>query len=119
MRVLVDTSVWLEHFRGRATPLEQLLLENAVLTHSIVIGELSCGNIKSRRRILGDLKLLPAVQEAAPSETLELIESRRLYGKGLGYGDLQLLASALTAGVSLLSFDKALHRISRELRVSA
>ena len=117
MKTLVDTSVWLEYFKGNADPLEQLLMENSVLTHPIVIGELSCGGLKNRSRTLGDLKLLPKAKEAEFSETIELIEGHRLYGKGLGFGDVQLLASALLSGCSLLSFDKAVNLAARELKI--
>ena len=119
MKTLVDTSVWLEYFKKGADPLEQLLLENRVLTHSIVIGELSCGSLKNRNKTLGDLKLLPKAKEAESGEAIELIESHRLYGKGLGFTDIQLLASALITGCTLLSFDKAIHRAAKELKIES
>lgn len=117
MKTLVDTSVWLEYFRKGFTPLEDLLSERKAVIHPVVIGELSCGNFKHREKTLGDLKLLPRVPEASFNEVLELVESRRLYGKGLGFGDVQLLASALISGLSLLTLDKAAHRAAKELGV--
>jgi predicted nucleic acid-binding protein len=117
MKTLVDTSAWLEYFKGTVDVLDQLLSENNVLTHSIVIGELSCGSLKNRHRTLGDLKLLPKIKEASFDEAIELIESHRLYGKGLGFSDIQLLASALIANSSLFSLDKAINHAAKELGV--
>ncbi len=117
MKTLVDTSVWIEYFKGDADSLDQLLAENNVLMHSIVIGELSCGSFKNRNETLGDLKLLPKAKEADFNEAIQLIECRRLYGKGLGFSDVQLLASTLLSGSSLLSFDKAVKRAAKELGI--
>lgn len=119
MKTIVDTSVWLEYFRGTTDVLDSLLSENTVLIHSTVIGELSCGNFKNRHQTLRDLKVLPRADEADFEEVIELIESRRLYGKGLGLNDVRLLASALLSDVQLLSFDKAVNRAAKELGVLA
>lgn len=119
MNTIVDTSMWLEYFKGNADPLDHLLSENKVLIHSIVIGELSCGNFKNRNKTLGDLKLLPKAKEADFDEAIELIENSRLYGKGLGFSDIQLLASALISDSRLLSFDKAINRAAKELGIDS
>jgi predicted nucleic acid-binding protein len=113
MKTLVDTSIWLEYFKGNTDVLDHLLSEGNVLTHSIVIGELSCGNFKNRTKTLGDIKLLPKAKETDFDEAIELIELRRLYGKGLGFSDIQLLASALLSGCFILSADKAINRIAK------
>jgi predicted nucleic acid-binding protein len=77
-RVLVDTSVWIEHLKSPQTILINHLRNRLVLNHSAVIGELACGELESRL-FLSDLKTLPYVTEASPEEVLELIERRRLY----------------------------------------
>ena len=117
MKTLVDTSAWIEFFKGNADPLEMLLVENNVIIHSNVIGELSCGNIKNRNKTLGNLKLLPKAKEASFTEAIELIDSRHLYGKGLGFSDVQLLASALISGSALFSFNKAVKRAALDLNI--
>jgi predicted nucleic acid-binding protein len=119
MKTIVDTSAWIEYFKGGAGRLDQLLSDSDVLIHPVVIGELSCGSLKSRNKTLGDLKLLPRVDEAEFDEVISLIEDRRLYGKGLGFGDAQLLASALISGAPILSFDKALNQAAKSLGVGA
>ncbi|HJV00748.1 MAG TPA: hypothetical protein VJ752_09375 [Burkholderiaceae bacterium] len=41
--VLVDTSVWVDHFRHHDAALAILLDRNMALTHRIIIGEIACG----------------------------------------------------------------------------
>ncbi len=110
MAVLVDSSVWIDHFRKPSIQLIELLRHNQVLIHSAVVGELACGNLPNRKQFLADLLLLPAAKEASFAETLRLIESSRLSGKGLVWVDLQLLASAALSGADLLTLDKRLAR---------
>ena len=50
--VLVDTSVWVAHFRDKNADLASLLHSDQVLCHPLVIGELACGNLKQRSEIL-------------------------------------------------------------------
>ena len=114
---LVDTSVWIEHFRRGNARLKQLLLNNEVMVHPFVIGELACGTLKNRHEILGLLGELPSVDLAEHQEVLRLIEDRRLYGKGIGLIDAHLLASALITKVPLLTMDKALGRVAESLRI--
>lgn len=109
---LVDTSVWIAHLRSPQPELIRLLTAHQVLVHSAVIGELACGNLPNRSVFIQDLVLLPKAIEASAHETLELIERRRLYGKGLGWVDLQLLASASLSNAELLTYDKTLARFS-------
>ena len=82
---LVDTSVWIDHLRRPEETLLELLKDRRVLTHSAVIGELACGQIPKRDLFLTDLSLLPQVKEATSEEVLHLIDTHKLYGKGLGW----------------------------------
>ena len=113
--VLVDTSVWVDHFREGKAGLEKMLQQDRVVCHPFIIGELACGNLKNRAEILVLLKALPESVKADDEEILRFIEDRGLMGKGLGYIDVHLLASALLSGVSLWTVDKKLHGIAREL----
>jgi predicted nucleic acid-binding protein len=106
--VLADTSVWIEHFRRGEPRLASLLTDGHVLMHSFVLGELACGNLKNRARVLDDLQTLPSAALASTAEALRLIEDRKLYGRGLGWGDVHLLASALVSGCELWTLDKRL-----------
>jgi predicted nucleic acid-binding protein len=85
------------------------------MCHPSVIGELACGNLKNRATIIALLRLLPSAAVVQHEEVLAFIDARKLMGKGLGYADAHLLASALLGGVSLWTLDKRLERAAAEL----
>lgn len=113
--MLVDTSVWIDHFRRRNTTLAELLEQGHVWTHEFIIGELACGHLAKRGRILSYLCELPRVPTAAHEEVLRLLDGRRLAGRGLGWVDLHLLASSLIAKIPFWSTDKRLSAVARQL----
>lgn len=117
--VLADTSVWIEHFRRSDPRLANALVLGQVSIHPIVIGELATGNLKNRARVLTDLQALPRIREATFEECLHLIEVQKLSGKGLGWNDVQLLASARIEGLPLWTLDKALQGAAKALGVGA
>jgi predicted nucleic acid-binding protein len=106
--VLVDTSVWVSHLRDGNNELVRLLNDGRVLCHPLIVGELACGNLKDRTVILSFLQLLPMSTEAEQEEVLSFIENNRLMGKGLGYVDVHLIASAVLTGVPIWTLDKKL-----------
>jgi predicted nucleic acid-binding protein len=108
--ILVDTSVWIEHLRVGSPGLARLLEHGLVLAHPSVIGELACGNLKNRSRLLADLAALPDAVEATDEEVLRLIEERKLWGVGLGWIDAHLLASALLTNCGFWTLDRKLER---------
>ncbi len=116
---LVDTSVWVDHLRKGNKNLVTLLLSNRVITHPFVIGEIACGSISNRNEILELLAALPSAIQAQDTEVVQLIEQRQLYGKGVGWIDLHLIASALLTRCPLLSLDKRLSTLAINLGVSA
>ena len=114
--ILVDTSVWIEHFRKGNARLSSLLSNAVVLVHPFVIGELACGNLNNRNRILNLLDDLPASRVAHDREVLFLIEHNNLMGRGVGYIDAHLLASvSLTSGASLWTVDRRLKDVAGQL----
>lgn len=110
MSVLVDTSVWVDHFRRFNPLLAELVVLDQVLIHPMVVGELACGTPpEPRLRTLGDLEWLQPAIAATPSEVREFIEREKLYGLGCGWIDLTLLASTLlTQGAKIWTLDKRL-----------
>ena len=112
--VLVDTSVWIDHFRHRSTALEVLLRQDLACIHPMIVGELACGTPPApRSRTLRDLGLLPTIQHASLRETMEFIERESLYGLGCGLVDLVLLTSTLlTPGAKLWILDQRLARLA-------
>jgi len=113
--VLVDTSVWVEHFRQGDIGLDALLNEGQVICHPFIIGELACGNLKNRSQILSLLNTLSTAFVVDHEEVMGFIEKNRLMGKGLGYIDMHLLASAKLTNVSLWTLDKRLKDTSAAL----
>lgn len=116
--VLVDTSVWVEHFRRGNEVLRSLLVDGQVYCHPFIVGELACGHLKNRHEIL---TLLGSLQQALVSEdeeVLELIERNRLHGRGLGWVDVHLLGSALLSGTRLWTLDRRLRQVALEFDVA-
>ena len=117
---LVDTSVWIDHFRSSEPELVRLLTEQQVVTHPAVIGELACGLLADRNAALRDLGELPQVAAATHEEALIMIEAQSLMGRGIGYVDLLLLAScAVTPGTRLWTRDARLASVASDLGLAA
>ena len=106
--VLVDTSVWIHHFRSGNARLRELLREGEVATHPMVLGELACGNLLRRAETLRLLNRLPRIPQAADHLVLQSIDSRRLFGKGIGWIDAHLLTACLLSSVPLWTLDRRL-----------
>lgn len=115
---LVDTSVWVAHLRTGNDRLAALLRAGQVLSHPFVIGELACGNLRNRQEILALLAALPRASVADHGEVMTLLESSHLFGRGLGWVDLHLLASALLSRCALWTLDRPLQRAASALKVS-
>lgn len=107
--VIVDTSVWVDHFRHQNDGLVKLLVMDLVLTHPMVLGELACGTPPARFRTLRAIGLLQQPQQASLREVMEFVEREKLYGLGCGLVDMLLLASTLlTRGAQLWTLDRRL-----------
>lgn len=117
--MLVDTSVWVDHLRKGNARLESALETSEVWCHPFVQGELACGNLGNREGILSLLEALPLAPMMSHAEALSLVESRMLMGQGLGWVDVNLLGSALLAGITLWTLDQRLAEAGRRLGVGA
>lgn len=114
--ILVDTSVWIDHFRYGDATLADLLTARQVIAHPFVIGELALGNLHDREVILSTMRKLPQAAIVRPDELLHFIKQEALSGLGIGYVDAHLLAAArLTPGTSLWTRDKRLHAAAGKL----
>ncbi len=111
MRILADTSIWIGHLRVENSLFKGLLEEGVVLMHPCVRCELALGSMKNRSQILSLLATLPESDIATNDEVLYIIETKKLWGSGIGWVDAQLLAATrLTAACALWTFDGPLHR---------
>ncbi len=116
--ILVDTSVWVDHLRSGDVELAAALQAVQVGIHPWVVGELACGNLQARAQVLGLLQSLPPMPVASDREVLLFIDQQALMGRGIGYVDVHLLASARLAHARLWTRDKRLHAIAVELRLA-
>ena len=107
---MIDTSVWVDHFRKGVARLERLLVDDHVLCHPFVIGELACGNLRNRIEVIALLGQLAPAEPADDAEVLEFVERNRLYSSGLGWVDAHLLASTVLSGALLWTLDRRLQR---------
>jgi len=113
--ILVDTSVWVDHLnKGNAALVSELSGAN-VCVHPWVVGELACGNLRARAQVLEYFQSLPQVPIAGEEEAMFFIEQHMLMGRGIGYVDVHLLASACLSQSSIWTFDKRLHTVAVKL----
>lgn len=116
--VLVDASVWVEHFRGEEGRLGTLLAEGDATCHSLIIGELACADLTNRTEILELLRGLPAAPEISHDEALLFTELRGLAGLGLRYAEVQLLASALISKATLWTLNPGLEKVAETMGIA-
>ena len=118
MQILVDTSVWIGHFRVSNPDLAVLLDSKRVVRHSVVVGELAVGGLRDRQDTLNALCALPAIIETRPDYCLGFIERHGLFGLGLSWGDVQILASADLSGIPIWTFDQRLLQRATAMNLS-
>lgn len=117
--ILVDTSVWVDHLRRGNEGLRRLLLDENILTHTSVIGELACGQMTHRTRILALLHALPCAPMVDDEEALAFIETHRLMGSGIGWVDVHILAATALSRGRLWTIDRRLQRAASRLGMAA
>lgn len=117
--ILADTSVWIDHLRRPDLLMLDLLGSGRILMHPLVIGELAAGSLADRERRLLQLDQMPQAKRAGDFVVRHLIEAHRLFGTGLSYFDVHLLASVrVTPHAQLWSRDKALITAATQLDVA-
>lgn len=117
--ILVDTSVWADHFRHRLEGLQLLLEGGQVAIHPFVIGELALGHLGQRQAVLEALNALPAAPRPRHSEVITFIETAALVGRGIGLIDTYLLAAVrLRPGSLLWTRDRKLTAIASAMGIA-
>lgn len=118
--ILVDTSVWFDHFRRGDVELAARLNQGEVLMHPFVLGEIASGSLRRRKLVLTDLSALPQAKVASDDEVLMFIERQQLPGTGIGWVDAHLLGAVqLTDGAQLWTRDRRLHSIAARLGIAS
>ena len=116
--ILADTSVWIQHFRVGFPDFEKALRLGAIAMHPVVLGELATGNLARRASTLVMLRQLPQATAGTADECLTFIEAHKLYGRGIGWSDVQLLVAARLSGFPLWSLDTRLDDAAAHLGVA-
>jgi predicted nucleic acid-binding protein len=116
--IIADTSVWVYHFRHGLPHFAQTLQNGLIAMHPIVLGELATGNLLNRAKTLAALHCLPRTQTGTVEECMQFIEMHHLYGRGVGWNDIQILAAARLSGNLLWSKDRRLDHAAKELGVA-
>lgn len=116
--VLVDSNIWMFHWRQPNPLLLGMMADGEILTHPLVIGELSMGTLRAREQVLWDLMRLGRPKLATDMETRQMVEGRRLWGRGIGWNDARILASVVIEGCWLWTNDRRLDEIAAEMGVS-
>jgi hypothetical protein len=120
MSVLVDTSVWIRFLSNRspyASELDQLLGRDEVSGHDFVFGELLIGDLGGRTKLLANYEQMHQAPTVPHGEVVEFVRARRLHGRGIGWIDAHLLASALVADLRLWTADPRLATAAKELGI--
>ncbi len=118
--ILVDTSIWIDHFHTLEARLQSLLEQKQVVVHPFVVGEISLGNLRQYDLVIGSLRRLPAIARASDEDVLYFIRSNKLQGTGIGYIDAHLAAATILApGTYLWTRDKWLQRVAENLGIAA
>jgi predicted nucleic acid-binding protein len=116
--ILVDANVWAHHWRKSDPLLMAMVADGEVVTHPLVIGELSMGNLRQRERALWDLTRMGRPPLATDAETLRMVEARHLWGRGIGWNDAKILASVVIGDCLLWTRDRRLDEIADEMQVA-
>lgn len=117
--ILVDTSVWIDHFERENPRLVGFLIDGQVTTHVFVEGELASGSLRRRAEILHFIGKLPRTATIEHAEVRFFVENERLYGRGVGWVDLHLIAAARATSNQLWTHDKRLERVAAQLGLAA
>ena len=114
--ILADTSVWVDHLRSGDTRLAELLHAGHIVGHALVVAEIALGSLRDRTGVLSLLDGLRSLPVAREDEVRLLIERRRLFGRGIGFVDVSLLASCLLVPETCMwTRDRKLDAVARDL----
>ena len=121
MSVLVDTSVWIRFLSNRApyaSRLDELLSRDEVSGHDFVYGELLIGDKGGRKALLTEYARMDHAPVVPHADVVAFVSDRKLHGRGMGWIDVHLLASALVGRLELWTTDPALAAVAKELGIS-
>lgn len=119
--VLVDTSVWIRFLANRepyAAQLDRLLERDEVVGHEMIFGELLIGDRGGRPKLLAAYEQMFQASVIPHPEVVAFVRDRRLQGRGVGWIDVHLLASALVDRLQVWTADPRFAAVAEELAVA-
>lgn len=116
--ILVDSSVWIEHFRSSDPMLRETLEQALAVVHPFVIGELALGHVRRPAEVLSLLRALPRAPQVSNEEVMAFVEVHHLAGTGIGWIDAHLLAAARLTGCRLWTLDRSLAEVAARVGVA-
>jgi predicted nucleic acid-binding protein len=116
--ILADTSGWIDYFREDLPELGERLRRGNVVMHPFVVGELACGNFTKREETFELLQQLRSVTVAEHDEVMTFIRAQNLYGRGVGYVDVHLLAAATVERCRLWTLDRRLNAVATKMGIA-
>ncbi len=109
--ILIDTSVWVSFFRGeqKSAAMQDEIIIGNIVTHPYIIGELLLGGVSSKiGQLLQTLELLPVSDSKV---VFQFIKNHKLHNRGIGWVDVNLIASSMISGSKIHTFDENLARV--------
>jgi hypothetical protein len=119
--VLVDTSVWIRFLAGRppyAAELDRLLGLDEVAGHELVYGELLIGDRGGRKNLLAAYARMHQTATVPHHDVIAFVRDRDLHGRGLGWIDVHLLASAIVWRLQLWTADARFSAVASQFGVA-
>jgi len=119
--VLVDTSVWIRFLAGRspyAAELDRLLGLDEVTGHELVYGELLIGDRGGRRKLLAAYERMHQAATVPHRDVVVFVRDRDLHGRGVGWMDVHLLASAIVGRLQLWTADPRFSALANQFGVA-
>ncbi|MGV1941067.1 type II toxin-antitoxin system VapC family toxin [Agrobacterium sp. 22-211-1] len=93
--ILVDTSIWIDHFRYGDAELCKIINDDRLLCHPFIVGELALGNLRERDAVIAFLTAQREALIASHAEVMTIIDRNSIFSMGIGYTDAHLLTSTL------------------------
>ncbi|THV12306.1 type II toxin-antitoxin system VapC family toxin [Rhizobium rhizophilum] len=93
--ILVDTSIWIDHFRYGDAELRKIITDDRLLCHPYVVGKLALGSLRERDAVIAFLAAQREATIATHTEVMTVIDRHSIFSMGIGYTDAHLLTSTL------------------------
>ncbi|WP_371396320.1 type II toxin-antitoxin system VapC family toxin [Fretibacter rubidus] len=113
--ILADTSIWIDHLRKSDPVFSNQLTAGDIVMHPFIMGEILLGSLSNHTVIETALSEMPQALKASDKEVMFYINSAKIHGRGIGWVDTHLLVSAKLSGARLVTRDKRLADVAREL----